>query len=81
MGRKCALLRLFANWRGGFADGNRRRRRGKGGVGATAAGWRVEAFGLLGEGFGDGIVVDGQIGQGVEYVALAYDRVDEVGIS
>ena len=79
MGRKGALLRLFEReWRvGRFARGNGRSGGGEGGVGATSTRHRrVKPFGLLGEGFGDRVVVDGQIGQGVEDVPLTNDRVD-----
>ena len=79
--RKGALLRPFAGGRGGLADRHRRRGGGEGGISATAAGRRVETFGLLGQSFGDGIVVDGQISQSVEYVSLPNDRVNEVGVA
>ena len=36
---------------------------------------------LPGESLGDGVVVDGQIGESVENVALPNDRVDEVRVT
>ena len=82
LGRKRAFLRLLADGRRGFADGHGRRRVGEARARPTLARVRrVHLPSLSGESLGDGVVVDGQIGEGVEDVALPDDGVHQIGVA